>query len=66
LQEKGFGRSLAPQKLAVGERLDGFQQQASFRTRFAFGVKYLVIETVRLIRIELHSHLPAPNTGCAL
>ena len=66
LQEKGFRRSLAPQKLAVSERLDGFKQQASFRTRLAVGVEHLVIETVGLIRIELHSHLPAPNTGCAL
>jgi hypothetical protein len=61
LQEEGFGCSLAPQKLTVRERLDGFKQQAGFRARFALGVEYFVIETIGLIRIELHSHLPAPR-----
>jgi len=49
LQEQRFRGALAPQKLAVFQRLDGLEQQASLRPRFAFSVKYLIIKTLRLI-----------------
>ena len=58
LQQDGFRDALAAQKFAVFERMDGLQQQPRFRPRDALDVKHLVIETLRLIRGELHASLP--------
>ena len=62
LQKQRFRRALAAQKLTFFQGFDGFEQQASLRPGLAVSVKDFVIKTICLIRVELHSHLPAPGT----
>src|SRR6516164_3082365 len=61
LEEERVGRSLVPQKFALFQRFNGFKQQTSLRPGPAFGVEHFVIKSIRLIRVELHSHLPAAD-----
>ena len=55
LEEQALRRALAAQKLALLERLDGVEQQASLRPHHSGIVEHLIPESLGLISIEPHS-----------
>ncbi len=56
VQQRAFGRLLAAQQLAVGQRVDELAERARRRPRLAVGVEHLVEETARFVVGEPHGN----------